>query len=287
VREILERRLGPIDVALTTHGGHAIDLSREGSREGRTVVVAAGGDGTLHEVVNGVLDAGGHASVGYIGLGTGGDFGRTLGIAHRLDRYVEAIARGAERSLDVGRISYCALGGQLRTRWFVNIVSAGIGGLVDRHVAQTTKALGGKAAYLLSSARALVECRRGRLTCETVLGGARETRVVDAYLMAICNGRYFGGGMHVAPLAKPDDGHFDVVCIDAPSKLAFAAASRRIYDGSHLSNPGVSHFACDRIKVDLQNDAARGVFLLDVDGEPLGGLPIEVELVARALRVRV
>jgi len=287
VREVLERRLGPIDAALTMHGGHAIDLAREGSREGRTVVVAAGGDGTLHEVVNGVLDAGGHASVGYIGLGTGGDFARTLGIAHRLDRYVDAIARGKERLLDVGRVSYCAPGGGVRSRWFVNIVSAGMGGLVDRHVAETTKALGGKAAYLLASVRALVECRRGKIACETVLGTTRETRVVDAYVIAICNGRYFGGGMHVAPMAKPDDGRFDMVSIDAPSKLAFAAYSRRIYDGSHLSTEGVSHFACDRVRVDLQNEAARSVFLLDVDGEPLGGLPIDVELVPRALRMRV
>ena len=93
--------------------------------------------------------------------------------------------------------------------------------------------------------------------------------------------------MHVAPMAKPDDGRFEVVSMDAPSKLAFMAFSRRIYDASHLSTPGVQHFGCDRLSLDLENEHARGVFLLDVDGEPLGGLPLDVELVPRALTVRV
>jgi diacylglycerol kinase family enzyme len=106
-------------------------------------------------------------------------------------------------------------------------------------------------------------------------------------MMAICNGRYFGSGMHVAPMAKPDDGRFEVVSMDAPGKLAFAAVSRRIYEGKHLGAPGVQHFACDRITIDLENERARGVFLLDVDGEPLGGLPLEVELVKKALTLRV
>ena len=111
-------------------------------------------------------------------------------------------------------------------------------------------------------------------------------RTVDTYMIAICNGRYFGSGMHVAPMAAADDGRFEVVSLDAPSKLAFATFSRRIYEGKHLSSPGVQHFACDRIAIDLENESARGVFLLDVDGEPLGGLPLEVELVPKALTLR-
>jgi len=75
--------------------------------------------------------------------------------------------------------------------------------------------------------------------------------------------------------------------MDAPGKLAFAAFSRRIYQGKHLSAPGVQHFACDRITIDLEDERARGVFLLDVDGEPLGGLPVEVELMKKALTLRV
>jgi diacylglycerol kinase family enzyme len=152
-------------------------------------------------------------------------------------------------------------------------------------VAETTRAFGGPAAYFWSSARALATCKRGRLRCTLELEGRAEERAIDAYMIAICNGRYFGGGMHVAPGAKVDDGRFEIVAMDAPSKLAFALFARRIYDGSHLTAPGVQCFSCDRVTLDLENEDARSVFLLDVDGEPLGGLPLEVELVPKALRL--
>jgi diacylglycerol kinase (ATP) len=286
VKVVLERRLGPVDVAFTARPGHAIELAREAARGGADVVVAVGGDGTLHEVANGVLDAGTGASVGYVGQGTGGDFRRSLGLDHRLDAYVDAIASGSLRRVDAGRLHYRAPGGETRTRWFVNIVSAGMGGLVDRYVAQTSKAFGGTAAYLWASTRALAACRRGRLRCRVSLERESHDRSVETFMLAVCNCRYFGGGMHVAPMAQLDDGRFEVVSMDAPSKLAFAAFSRRIYDGTHLTAPGVQHFACDRIAIDIENERAREVFLLDVDGEPLGGLPLEVEVVPKALTLR-
>ena len=286
IRRVIERRLGPVKVAVTDRPGHAIELAREGVAGGAELVIAVGGDGTLHEVVNGVLDAQVGASVGYVGQGTGGDFRRTMGIEHRLDAYVGALASGRERRIDAGRLRYRDPEGATRTRWFVNIVSVGMGGLVDRYVAQTSKALGGKAAYFWASTRALARCQRTRLRCDVTLAGQREERSVETFMLAICNGRYFGSGMQVAPMAKLDDGRFEVVSMDAPSKVAFALSSRRIYDGAHLSSPGVQHFGCDHIVVDLHNERAREVFLLDVDGEALGGLPLEVELMPKVLTLR-
>jgi YegS/Rv2252/BmrU family lipid kinase len=286
LRPVIERRLGPLDVSVTASPGHAIALAREAARTGRKLVVAVGGDGTLHEVANGVLEGGGDTAVGYIGQGTGGDFRRTLDIEHRLDAYLDAIAAGRERRLDVGRVLYRDTNGEDRRRFFVNILSAGMGGLVDQYVSDASRALGGKAAYYWASLRALATIRRGRLRCDVGLEGEKQNRELDSFMIAICNGRYFGSGMHVAPMAKPDDGRFEVVSLDAPNKVALLAFSSRIYDGKHLSSPGVQHFACDRIAIDLQNEPARGVFLLDVDGEQLGGLPLEVELVPRALTLR-
>lgn len=285
VLAIVERGLGPVDLVLTAGPGHAIQLARDGVREGRKTIIALGGDGTLHEVANGVLDAGGGAAVGYIGQGTGGDFRRTLGIPHRLDAYVAAIASGRERPVDVGKVSYRSTDGETRSRWFVNILSAGMSGLADRYVSETTKAMGGKAAYFVASFRALVACRRGRIRCNVGLLDQQFERTISTFMIAICNGRYFGAGMQVAPMAVPDDGRFEVVSMDASSKLAVLANSRRIYDGTHLSTPGVEHFSCDRIAMDLENEDARSFFLLDVDGEALGGLPLEVELASKALRV--
>jgi diacylglycerol kinase (ATP) len=286
MRSVIERSLGPIDVAFSVERDHCTSLAEQAVLDGRSLVIAVGGDGTLSEVANGVLQAGGGAAVGYVGQGTGGDFARTLGLEHRLDRYVDAIARGKDRCIDVGKVRYRSFEGEPRTRWFINILSAGLGGLVDRRVASSRRTFGPKATYFLASLRALAECERARLVCDSSLGKEEASHRLDAYMIAICNGGYFGGGMHVAPMAKPDDGRLEVVAMNAPSKLAFAGFSRNIYAGRHLASPGVRHFACDRIRVDLENDHARNVFLLDVDGEPLGVLPIDVELVPKALRLR-
>jgi YegS/Rv2252/BmrU family lipid kinase len=287
VHAVLERRLGPVDVSFTQRPGHGIELAREAARAGTKVVVAVGGDGTLHEVANGVLDARSDAAVAYVGQGTGGDFRRSLGIDHRLDAYVDAIAEGRDRRVDVGKVVYHGgQGGEEQTRWFVNILSAGMSGLVVRYVGGLSRVLGGQAAYYWASVRALARSRRGHLRCDVVLEGEKERREVDAFLIAVCNGRYFGGGMHVAPMAKVDDGRFEVVSIDAPSKLAFPEVSKHMYKGTHLSRPGAQHFACDRIAIDLQGERVRDVFLLEVDGEPLGGLPLDVELLPRALTLR-
>ena len=114
-----------------------------------------------------------------------------------------------------------------------------MGGLVDRYVARTTQVarrtcgvLPGERARA-RELRARAAALRRRRSAASGTSGA-----VDTFIIAICNGRYFGSGMHVAPMAKPDDGRFEVVSMDAPSKLAFASFSRRIYDASHLSTPG-------------------------------------------------
>jgi diacylglycerol kinase (ATP) len=285
LRGVVERRLGPVDVAFTARPGHAIELARDGAAAGRALVVAVGGDGTLHEVANGVLGAATDAVVGFIGQGTGGDLRRTLGIDHRLDAYLGAIAHGRPRRIDVGRARYRALDGAPRERWFINILSVGMSGLVDRHVATTTKAFGGKAAYLWASTRALATSRRARVRCSAALGGAREERHVESFVIAVCNGRYFGGGMHVAPMAVPDDRRFEVISIDAASKLAFPGVMNGLHAGRHMGARGVGHFACDAIAMELDDERARGVFLLDVDGEPLGALPLEITLVPGALAI--
>ncbi len=292
---VAERALGAIDVLYTQSGGHAIELARDAANAGRRTVIAVGGDGTLNEVVNGVLSAkeggakeGGKATrVGLIGQGTGGDFRRALGLEHRLDRYLAVIARGAERAVDAGLLTYVDAEGRTRQRYFVNIVSAGLGGLVDRYVAAAGRGLGMKATYAVAGLRALVAAEVGRVRCTSSRDGARETRILDSYLLAVCNGRYFGSGMHVAPMASLDDGRFEVVSLMAPSKLAFAQIARRLYTASHLGDPNVTHFGCDEIDLELVNTSVGARFTLDVDGEPLGGLPARVEIRRAALRMLV
>src|SRR5205823_5748391 len=153
--------------------------------------------------------------------------------------------------LDVGRARFWNPAGARRERFFVNILSAGLSGLVDLYVAETSKALGGKAAYFGASLRAILAAKPAVLRCTITTDGTTREERIRAWLVAICNGRYFGGGMQVAPMARTDDGRFDVVAIDAPSKLGFTMTSRKIYSGAHLRAPGTRHFVCEKIALEL------------------------------------
>ncbi|HVH41460.1 MAG TPA: diacylglycerol kinase family protein [Labilithrix sp.] len=292
MRATIERALGEVAVATTERPGHGIELARQGALAGHPLVIAVGGDGTIHEVVNGLMSAKRQSNVsaqlGIIGQGTGGDLRKTLGIEHRLDRYVEAIASGKQRPLDVGKFT----GGGKTDHYFVNILSAGMGGLVDRYVADASRLFGGKAAYFGASLKALLNARLGnvRVTVTNDRGDGRgaqtEEHVIRSFMIAVCNGKYFGGGMKVAPMATVDDGVFEIVALGATSKLGFAMTSGSIYSGEHIGQAGTVHLRGQRVKLELVNDDARDAYLLDVDGEPMGTLPLEIELVPKALTLR-
>jgi diacylglycerol kinase (ATP) len=293
MRAPLERALGTFDVVFTERGRHAVEFARDAARDGRGVVVAVGGDGTIHEVVNGLMTARDEGvkqvpRLGVIGQGTGGDFRRTLGLEHRLDRYCAAIAGGKTRKVDVGRASFSGHDGSKASSFFVNILSAGIGGIVDQLVAEASRGLGGTMAYFGASVRGLLRSEIGVLECALGLAGARREVVLTTRNLAVCNGRFFGSGMKVAPMAEPDDGVFEVVSLGAASKLRFALeSSTRIYTGDHIGKAGVQHLRCDTISIALRNTDVADRFLLDVDGEPLGRLPMQIDLIPAALEVLV
>jgi diacylglycerol kinase family enzyme len=161
-----------------------------------------------------------------------------------------------------------------------------MGGLVDRYVAEATRSLGGTAAYFGASVRALLNARLGNLKVTVTRDGKTEEHKIRSFMIAICNGNYFGSGMKVAPMAEVDDGLFEVVALGATSKLGFAMTSRGIYTGAHIGQAGTVHLRGQKIVIDLANEDARDVFLLDVDGEPMGGLPLTVEVVPKALTLR-
>lgn len=290
LKSTIERALGKVDVEMTERPGHGIDLARAAATAGHPLVIAVGGDGTIHEVVNGLMQAQLHGTkasttqLGVIGQGTGGDFRKTLEIEHRLDRYVAAIAHGRTRPLDVGKFT----GGGKTGHYFVNILSVGMGGLVDRYVADAPRMFGGKAAYFGASLRALVNARLGnvKVTVTNADPAKSEEQTIRSFMIAICNGRFFGGGMKVAPMAEIDDGVFELIALGPTSKIGFAMSSSAIYSGDHMKHEGTVHLRGRKIRLELLNDDAKSVYLLDVDGEPMGSLPLEIECIPKALTLR-
>ena len=204
----------------TTRGpGDAARVAREAIDDGFEMVVALGGDGTISEVANGFLDDGrpvGKACLGILPFGTGGDFRKTMHISKDLAHSARALRGRATRPIDCGRLDLTRPGGGQETRYFVNIASFGIGGLVDELVNTSSKALGGRASFLIATLRAQLSYQNQRVRL-VLDGGPPEEVVINN--VAVSNGQYFGGGMHIAPNAEPDDGLFDVVTLGDFSPL--------------------------------------------------------------------
>lgn len=295
----VEDRLGDVVIRYTARRGHARELAFQGAQEGYPLIVAVGGDGTFSEVAGGVLAAGdatqpggaaaggtGGPAVGLINVGTGGDFRRSLGIETGYERSLDALALGRERTVDAGRASFRAPDGSPVVQYFVNVLSAGLGGLVDSYIDGMPGFIGGRAAYYLASLRAVAVSRERHVMARITWQGETREEIIPAYLVAICNGRWFGGGMDVAPMALIDDGRLEVVTITERSRAALVRKMNLIYTGRHFDVPTVHHFPCRRIELRLEDEAAERRFLLDVDGDPLGSLPLSVEVVPGRLRVR-
>jgi diacylglycerol kinase family enzyme len=294
--------VGAVDVAETARRGDAAALAAAAARDGRPLVVGLGGDGTLDEIVNGMLPTATRTitaaadpallpALGIVGTGTGGDYGRSLGIPHELGAYFATLKDGADRAVDVGWARFPDLSGRPVDRRWINVLSAGVGGLVDRYTAAAPKYLGGRLAYGQATVRAIFTCRRMRLRCSYVdPGGERREKSVHAHAVCICNGRTFGGGMEIAPMARLDDGLLEVVVFQTRTRWRLIGKLGTIYKGTHILEPGVDHFSCTEIQLRPEARPQRtpraGLFPLDVDGDALGDVPVAAGLTRGALRVR-
>jgi YegS/Rv2252/BmrU family lipid kinase len=281
----LRAELGAFHPLFTERPGHATELARGALRDGAELIVAMGGDGTLNEVVNGFFEDGGRAplradaALGLLPAGTGGDFPKTIGLPKQLRDAARMLASARPRPVDVGRLEYLAHDGKTAVRHFINIASFGIGGLVDRYVNQSSKALGGTASFFLASLRASIAYKNAEVRLR-LDDNAHEVRTV--YSVAVANGRYFGGGMKMAPDAALDDGLFDVVTIGDVGVGTMIRHTSKIYSGTHIALPFVRVERARRVIA----ESTRGEeVLLDVDGEQPGRLPATFELLPGAVRV--
>jgi YegS/Rv2252/BmrU family lipid kinase len=274
----LRDALGPLEIEHTRAPRDAERLAREAVRAGVERVLVAGGDGTLSEVATGLLaaDLARYVTLGVLPLGTGGDFVRSLGIPRGLEPALECICAGKTRSVDAGRVEFVGADGAQRTSYFVNVSSLGISGLIDELVNRTTKRFGGTVSFLVGTVRAIFQYRSARVAIRVDGELVHEAPLV---LATGANGRYFGGGMQVAPQARIDDGLLDVVIIRELSVPRLLAKLPKIYAGTHLSDPAA---ALHRGRV-IEAVAEPGLVKIELDGEPLGTLPARFEVLPGAL----
>lgn len=270
------------DVAPTSCRGQAEELSRQAVRDGRAMVVAAGGDGTINEVVNGLFEAGEPSAagtcIGVLPMGTGGDLRRTLGHPLDVDRAAAVLRAGEARAIDAARIFCAGFGGGTVIRHFVNIADAGIGGDVVDRVNRGGRIINGEVTFLLASIRTLLRWRN-RLMRVVIDGRARE---LVAQQVVVANCQYYGGGMRVAPRAVPDDGLLDVVIAGDLGPWENVRGLRRIREGTHLDSgsPKLSHALAERVEI-----SSPELTRVDADGEQPGVLPAVIEVQPAALRM--
>jgi len=273
--------LGAFDTRFTEAPGHARTIAHEESRAGRQLVVALGGDGTISEIADGLVRAGGKAEMGIIPRGTGGDFRRTLGIENELFAAAVRVRKSLPRSVDVGLVRYVAHDGSESTRHFVNVASFGFSSVVAQRANDSSKRLGGKVSFLSAVVRSLLTYDNTEVAIS--IDGS-EARRMTVLLAAVGNGRFFGGGMQICPEAQLDDGSFDVVAVGDLGRLGVLAKIHRIYSGDHLSMKEVRSIRCRQLRVMPAESSTK--IPVEVDGETPGHLPASFEIRPGALRLR-
>jgi len=272
----LRSHFGSFRAVFTKHRGDAAALASEAARKGAKLIIACGGDGTTSEVANGILSSGKDAELGILPSGTGGDFRRTLEIPARSRDAARILRIGRSVRIDVGRVSYTDQEGRDATRYFVGVASCGM----------STKVIERVKTEDVSFVNALLKTamRNEPVRLLVQLDDSHERHLVVSNL-CVANARYFGGGMKIAPDAKLTDGKLDIVSIGDLSAMKIFTSAPRVYTGSHLSMPEVSHTLARRITVRASDRAAE--IPLEVDGELPGRLPATFQIIPEALRVRV
>ncbi len=271
---------GAFEVRKTERPWHAAELAKDAVVNGATTVVSVGGDGTLNEVTNGLLDGTGRpwnpeARLAVLSLGTGSDFIKTLGETRRPEDLVGRLNADRTRLIDAGLCEY-ADSGAPRSRYFLNVAEVGSGGAVVDRVNRTTKVLGGKTSFLLAILRTLPKYRNTRIVFEADGGPSKEAVVND---LVVANGQYFGGGLRPAPRADLSDGLFDVVVIGDIDFKTTRKNLALLREGKHLDLPYVTWFRAKELVTRAGDE------LIDLDGECVGRRAKRFEVLPKVIRL--
>ena len=265
----------------TARPGHAISITQDAIRQGARHFIAVGGDGTANEVANGILSQTEVDSrdirLAQIPIGTGNDWGRTVGIPAQVKAAIDLLKSAPEIVQDVGLVQW-EENGQARKRYFINIAGIGYDAYVGK-VANERKAAGkgGLLGYFGAVVSCLFQYKAPEITF-SLDGEAQPPQKVFYMLVGIC--RYNGAGMLHCPDAIYDDGLFDLTVIGDMSVFRALTALPRLFNGSFVKLKQVRQYRGKHIKIESQPIA-----LVEVDGENLGELPAHFSIEHKRLRV--
>ncbi len=260
-----EQRPTTWKIVETAKSGDGTVLAREAAEQGAEVVAAAGGDGTLGEVLNGL--AGSTAHLGLIPLGTGNDFARQVGIPRNLSSAVDILMCGVPQPVDLGRT---------HDRWFINVAGCGFDAVVAQRVNSGFRFLKGTNAYIAAVLHSLMHFKP--VSMRLTIDG--EVHTLRAMLCAVANAGFYGGGMHIAPDAQINDGLFDLCLLQEAGTLEFLRAFPQVFRGTHVTHPKVTMLRGKHILIETDPPTP-----LLVDGDLCGVTPVEFLLYPSAIHV--
>ena len=244
--------------------GDARRFAREAAEAGVRTVVAAGGDGTINDVVNGLAES--DTSLGILPVGTMNVFAAELGVPNDLEEAWEIIEAGYTRSIDLA---------QANDHYFVQLAGIGFDAQVVERTSWNFKKNFGPLSYVISAAQIAAE-KPPRITVEA------DGRTLDGSFVLIGNGRFYGAPIKVFKDAKLDDGLLDVLILRDVGYLELARFLTGVFTGTHTEAEDVEYFQTKSLRVRSEDEVP-----VEVDGELIGKLPVEFRIAPRKLRVVV
>jgi diacylglycerol kinase (ATP) len=262
--------LEPAALHVTQKAGDAQLFARNAVRDNCDYIIAAGGDGTLNEVINGIAHAADRIRIGLLPLGTGNDFARTLRLPATIEENIAILRAAKTRPIDLVRVR------SDKERFFVNVSAGGFSGLVDEKLTPEIKRTWGPLAYVRSAAAALPELHAYQTEVRFAEG---ETLSLELYNVIVANGTYVAGGLPVAPQANPSDGLLDVGLIPKRSTPEMVLLAAQIVLGNHLGAQAITFRRTTQVSV-----KSKPGMWFNADGELVGNEPAVFEIIPRALQ---
>jgi YegS/Rv2252/BmrU family lipid kinase len=277
---LLKKERITFTVSFTKSKGHAAELAQEAARVGCRNFITIGGDGTLNEVMNGVLNESScnpaEVSLALIPVGTGNDWGRMFGIPLGYEKAVAIIGEGKKMLHDIGTVTYFN-GDEQKRRYFINIAGLGFESVVVKRTNyQKDRGHSGKAIYFYNLLMSLLSYKN--TPAEIVVDGV--VKSASVFSINVGNGRYCGGGMRQTPDAVPDDGLLDVTVINGIGKIEIIRNLKILYNGKILSHPKIDGYKCKNLKV-----SSGSLLWAEADGESLGHTPAEFSIIPSCINI--
>jgi diacylglycerol kinase (ATP) len=286
IKPELEKLFPQMQVAQSQSRGETARLVRAALREGHLDVIAVGGDGTINEAVNGFFENGAPVSpdavFGFVSSGNDCDFRRTFGIKSGYEAALARLKQSRIHRLDVGHVSCLSPGGEPVSRYFVNVASFGLSGRVAARLnrARLANLFGRRLAFVFHAGLALLGWRAQRVR---LIADASYDEIAGITDVAIANGRWFAGGLKVAPTADPGDGEFDIAVMGGAPRRRLVLTLRALRCG--CADPALRLIRATKL-VAAPTVETSGAVEVETDGESVGLLPATFQILPGAINLR-